>query len=281
MLFGAETLGGRMTSVTVGFPVYNGEATIERSLRCILDGTFRDIKVIVSDNQSTDNTPDIINSIAASDSRVTVIHQPENLGAVGNFRYLAERADTPYFMWRAHDDVSDPDYIDKLHKALSANDKAVLAASRILTTKTRREEVRRFSPRIESGDSADWKSLPHVQAAWVYGLFRTNFARESMIFSQERYGHLWGGDMIMLLQALLDGGIVGTNETTFNQRCLVLGKPDQQLTKPEKRRIVREFYDCAEELADRYNITGAKRNLYRVHVWRYIFKRVVRWRNLI
>ena len=270
-----------MPKITIGFPVYNGADTIEASMRCVLDGSFKDIEVLVSDNGSTDGTLDIVSKIAGQDERVKVITQPTNLGAVGNFRFLAEQASCNLFAWRAHDDLSDPDYFEVLYQKIERSPKAVLAASHIRTTKTKREKLRPFTPRIKPGETARWSSITHVQAAWVYGLFRTEFIQRAIAYTDDDYGHLFGCDMIMLLQAMLEGGIVGTNDTSFNQRCLVLGKPEQQADKALRRKIVADFYHSSEKLASMNEITGIKRQAFRIMLWKYIFDRVIRWQKLI
>lgn len=270
-----------MASVTIGFPVYNGASTIEKSLRCVLDGTYQDFEILVSDNCSTDATVSIVQSIAFRDQRVKLTQQPQNIGAVPNFRWLAEQATSPYFMWRAHDDLSDANYLEVLHRHLIVHEQAVLAVSNILTSKRTKEKHRPFSVPLKADETAYWKNLRHVHAAWVYGLFRTDFARKCVAYTDDEYGHMFGCDMIMLLHALLDGGVVGTNETTFNQRTLLPGRPEQQVDKQLRRKIVRDFYVAADGLAESYGIDGFERKIFRLRLWRYIFKRVVRWQKLI
>ncbi len=63
--------------ISVIIPVYNGEKTIERSLRSVLDQTLKDLEVIVVDDGSTDNTVGVIGKV--KDERVRLIRQ-ENAG---------------------------------------------------------------------------------------------------------------------------------------------------------------------------------------------------------
>ena len=65
--------------VTVGMPVYNGAATIEGAMRSLLDQTFTDIELLVSDNASSDATSDVVARLAAADARVRYVRQPVNL----------------------------------------------------------------------------------------------------------------------------------------------------------------------------------------------------------
>ena len=45
--------------VTVGVPVYNGENYLEAALESQLSQTWGDLEILISDNASTDGTPEI------------------------------------------------------------------------------------------------------------------------------------------------------------------------------------------------------------------------------
>jgi len=45
-----------MPRLSIGLPVYNGEAFVGNAIRSLLDQTFSDFELIVSDNCSTDRT---------------------------------------------------------------------------------------------------------------------------------------------------------------------------------------------------------------------------------
>ena len=65
--------GSPLVSVIV--PAYQGERYIEEALRSALDGTIRDIEVIVVDDGSTDATAAIAERLAADDDRVRFVRQ--------------------------------------------------------------------------------------------------------------------------------------------------------------------------------------------------------------
>jgi glycosyltransferase involved in cell wall biosynthesis len=53
--------------VSVGLFVYNGARFIEEALQSILNQTFTDFELIISDNASTDRTGEIAQSYALRD----------------------------------------------------------------------------------------------------------------------------------------------------------------------------------------------------------------------
>ena len=65
--------GSPLVSIIV--PAYQGERYIEEALRSALDGTVRDIEVIVVDDGSTDATAAIAERLAAEDDRVRFVRQ--------------------------------------------------------------------------------------------------------------------------------------------------------------------------------------------------------------
>lgn len=108
--------------VSIGMPVYNGAKYIKEAIESILNQTFTDFELIISDNASTDNTKEICNKYGEQDKRIRYIRKAENIGAIENFKYVLENANGEYFMWHAHDDkLSSPLYLSKLLIAIDPN----------------------------------------------------------------------------------------------------------------------------------------------------------------
>jgi glycosyltransferase involved in cell wall biosynthesis len=107
--------------VSIGMPVYNGEKYIREALDSLLTQTFADFDLIISDNASTDGTENICREYAGKDKRIRYIRQELNQGASQNFNHVLNMADGKFFMWAAHDDKWNKDYVELLSKEL-AND---------------------------------------------------------------------------------------------------------------------------------------------------------------
>lgn len=97
--------------VSIGMPVYNGAQFIREALDSLLAQTFTDFELIISDNASTDGTEAICREYAATDRRIRYVRQPENSGAMSNFKFVLNEAVGEYFMWAAHDDRWHPDFL--------------------------------------------------------------------------------------------------------------------------------------------------------------------------
>lgn len=105
-------MGQSMPRVSVGVPVYNGERYLRQALDSILAQTFSDFELIISDNASTDATPQICRDYAARDPRVRYVAQETNRGAAWNVNHLVTLATAPYFTWAHADDVRAPRHIE-------------------------------------------------------------------------------------------------------------------------------------------------------------------------
>ena len=81
-------------TVTIGIPVFNGAATLRRAVESALAQTHRGTLVQVSDNASTDATPQIGRELAATHPEVTFTRHESSLGISGNFGFVLDQAKT-------------------------------------------------------------------------------------------------------------------------------------------------------------------------------------------
>lgn len=95
--------------VSIGMPVYNREPYIRAALDGVLNQTYRDFELLISDNASTDKTQEICLEYAARDPRIRYVRNATNLGMAGNYNAVFRRAVGEYFRWVAGDDLSDPE----------------------------------------------------------------------------------------------------------------------------------------------------------------------------
>jgi len=115
--------------VTALLATRNSGGRVSDSLRSLQEQTYTNLRILVSDDASSDNTAAICNQIAENDERIHVIQQPEQLGWVGNINALLRQADGDYFFFMPHDDILESTYVEKLSTALDNHPKAVIAFS--------------------------------------------------------------------------------------------------------------------------------------------------------
>ena len=61
-------------SVTVLMPVYNGAAYLEAAIESIRRQTHSDFEFLIVDDGSTDGSSEILEGLAAQDSRIRIIY---------------------------------------------------------------------------------------------------------------------------------------------------------------------------------------------------------------
>ncbi len=89
--------------VTIGLPVYNGGDLIDRALTSLRLQSHTDLIVHVVDNGSSDHSVAVAEMHASADPRIHV-HSMPHVSAPQNFARCLDLADSPAFMWAAHDD---------------------------------------------------------------------------------------------------------------------------------------------------------------------------------
>jgi glycosyltransferase involved in cell wall biosynthesis len=92
---------------------YNSELFLTKTIKSLLSQTFKDFRLIISDDASTDSTEIICKKFASEDPRVEFIKQEVNIGPLANFSFVLNAAHSEYFMWASHDDLWHPLFIEK------------------------------------------------------------------------------------------------------------------------------------------------------------------------
>ena len=152
-----ESIACEMPLVSVIVPAYNAAKTIARTLQSVCAQTYRNIEVIVVDDGSTDETPEIAESMAQADHRIRLIRKDN--GGSASARNCAIRAASGMFLAPIDaDDLWHPDNLTKQLAALRAtNFEAVLCFAASHTIDENDAVI---------GDSL-WKNRPRPRANFI------------------------------------------------------------------------------------------------------------------
>lgn len=123
----------QIPGVTIGLPVFNGAQYLANRLDNILSQTFSDFTLIISDNASSDATPEISLAYAHKDPRIRYIRHSVNRGATANFNFIISQCSSPYFVIAAVDDLWAPDFLQRLVSAMAQDDSIAIAFSQVVT----------------------------------------------------------------------------------------------------------------------------------------------------
>jgi len=103
--------------VTIAMPTYNrADGYLTEALDAALAQTYSPLEILVSDNCSSDGTPDLMAEY--DDPRIRYVRHDTNLGAQGNFEYCLDAARGEFFVMLHDDDRMDPDFVETCVDAL-------------------------------------------------------------------------------------------------------------------------------------------------------------------
>jgi glycosyltransferase involved in cell wall biosynthesis len=141
--------------VSVGLFVHNGERFIQETLNSILNQTFTDFELIISDNASTDGTGEIAQAYAKSDDRIRYYQSEKNMGAGWNVCRVYELATGKYFKWAAADDLLEPDLLRRCVEILESDPGCVVAYARTKEVDENGNFIRYYVTPMRNTNSSD------------------------------------------------------------------------------------------------------------------------------
>jgi glycosyltransferase involved in cell wall biosynthesis len=117
--------------ISVIIPIYKVEEYLDECVTSVVNQTYSDLEIILVDDGSPDNCPQMCDEWAGKDNRIKVIHKVN--GGLSDARNAGiEIATGEYIAFVDSDDFIKPDMIEKLRAALAKAD-ADIAACGILT----------------------------------------------------------------------------------------------------------------------------------------------------
>lgn len=122
-----------MPSISVIMPAYRVENYIERAVESLLHQTFRDFELIIVDDGSPDGTGRAADALAARDSRIRVIHQP-NAGAPTARNRAMETAQGRYFFFMDADDWAEEAMLAEMYALAEKHDLQAVVAGFYIDT---------------------------------------------------------------------------------------------------------------------------------------------------
>ena len=97
--------------VSVGIPMYNAEKFIELTIKSILNQSYQNFEIIITDDGSTDKSIEIINSL--NDPRIKLISDGSNKGISYRLNQQVSLAKGKYFARMDADDIMFPNRLER------------------------------------------------------------------------------------------------------------------------------------------------------------------------
>jgi len=229
-----------MPTVSIGLPVYNGEGYLAEAIESILGQSEGDLELVISDNASTDSTPDIIDAFAERDDRVRWTRFDQNRGAAANYNFVFNASLGRYFKWAAHDDVLKPDFVGACLAAHRETDGLATAypPSEFIDADGAVTHRDLDTQRAESDHAAvrAFQMLQRMSMAHaVFGLHDAELLRRTGLI-----GNYVSSDYVLLLQLSLLGRIVQLDTVPMFQRRV---HPDMSRVANRTKEEVLSWFD--------------------------------------
>ncbi len=197
--------------VAICIQVYNEGQFLAETIESVLNQSFEDFDLIVSDNHSKDDTPDIIARYQTRDSRVVRWQPDQFCKSLEHARYMTRRVNQlehPATLFLGGHDVLDRDYLAHLHTSFEANPQAAVVVGS------------GFEIDLEGKPLREWPSIAQLKGGLMpfrplvvlMSLFY-NIAAFGLTARRVRQGVAWrhecvGADHLWLAEAALMGDIV-------------------------------------------------------------------------
>lgn len=236
---------GYLPKVTIGVTTYRRHRMLTACLESILDQTFDDYEVLVSNDCVED--PICLEDLGLCDARLKIVNQRENLGEARNLNWLLETAGSDYFTWLADDDMYASTYLANMTEVLEEN-----ADLQVVFCGFHQGETfpqRKMALEGESGSMSGTEFLDtylsqRIRTLGVYGLYRRNYLRRRGGIQVLGTGFSPYSDNLLVLES-------GTlSEVAFNSAPLVFFR-----THPDSISFTSEsleaYVTAQTDLADR------------------------------
>lgn len=109
-------------TIDVLIPVYNGEKYIQKCLESLLSQTYKNLRIVIANDGSTDGTVKIIENIQKNNSNIE-LYTKKNESSISKTRnFLLTKIKSELFTFFDSDDYAEPTYIETLYNLLETYD---------------------------------------------------------------------------------------------------------------------------------------------------------------
>lgn len=202
--------------VSIGLFVFNGEDGLEKALDSLIEQDYPNLEIVISDNASTDATPDICRRYMHKDPRIKYTRSNKNLGPLWNGIQVFKQSSGKYFMWAAHDDQREKSFISSCVLKMEQCPDAVLCHSHTASYVEGRTE-RLCVGNLNSFEGVTGlveryrETLKHFPTTAIYGLYRSSAMRKTRLNEK-----LLATDLAFIQELSIHGNFVQVPKILFN-----------------------------------------------------------------
>ncbi|MBI3408476.1 MAG: glycosyltransferase [Planctomycetes bacterium] len=204
--------------VSICLPVYNGANYVRNAIRSVMEQSYEDWELVISDNASTDPTECICRELASQDRRVRYFGCAKNRGLAWNHNRAFWLSNGRYVMWLGHDDILHKEYVASCVKALDRDSGAVLCYTNSASidedgTETGRTDLKNDGTSDSRTERLRCLLRSNQQCEAIFGLMRREVLKRTRL-----HGGFAASDEVLLAEMILRGRFQLIPDVLFSRR---------------------------------------------------------------
>ncbi|URJ84447.1 glycosyltransferase [Pasteurella multocida] len=164
--------------VSVLICAYNVEKYIEECINAVINQTYKNLEIIVVNDGSSDSTLSKLHSLSEKDPRIKIINNSKNLGFISSLNIGIEYVSGDYVARTDADDITKPDWIEKILGCLE-KEKHIIAMGSYIQVLSEQGNGSNLSNYYEDGQI--WKNPTEHKDIFEQMLFRNPIHNNSMV----------------------------------------------------------------------------------------------------
>lgn len=275
--------------VTIGIPFFNEAPYLSSTIESAVQQTFKNIRIILADNCSTDSSAQLAEKYAGKDNRISVFRHSINHGPTHNFQFVLDKANSKYFAWLGGHDEFNDNYIENAVRALEENENAVIAYPGGITIDKNGELISAIQDDYDTSGLRPYRALYKILQNFhngyvIHGVFRTEILRKIP------FKKVIGSDMFIVSIATLYGDIIRLPIEGFRRRQVKTESFEEQkarhMTQGIYAQSVNPYANLFLALAREIVFTSRLSILEKIRVLKntkriFSYRFMIRWRDIL
>lgn len=220
--------------ISVCVPVFNGEKSISRNIKSLINQEFKNFEILISNNKSTDKTLKICKNFKQKDNRIKIFNQKKKLLVFQNFKFLIKKSRGAYVMWLASHHKISKNFLGENYKVLKKNKNFVASMGLDYFEKYKNfKDKKRFS---FTGDVYQNLKVFFDNCWRTHGLFYSLIRKDVVLKIVPSLKHYLASDWIFMIHLIFQGKISRTLNSS-----LLLGDEGNSSQKKKPNYISKKF----------------------------------------
>jgi GT2 family glycosyltransferase len=182
---------GILARIDVVIPCYNYGRFLHQCVKSVLDQAGVDVRVLVIDDASLDNTAEVAAALARADTRVTVICHTTNKGHINTYNEGIELVSADYMLLLSADDYLLPGALSRATNLMDAHPEVGFTFGNVIELSDNGNETPTKSV-IEAANGSDKRILEGHELIELTGAEGNQVATCSAVVRTELQKHLGG-----------------------------------------------------------------------------------------